>query len=185
MNQLLEDILTLSRAQRMEQPSEWISSADIVQEVLQRLEPTIEQTVAEVRVANSLPSIRVDRVWATQAIYNLVSNALKFTREGESPRVDIDAYYGSDDVHEAGLVIRDRGPGIEPKHVERVFKLFQRAVGREIEGTGAGLAIVSQIAARHGGRVWVGARDGGGAEIFITFGSGKVEEGGVNGTISN
>lgn len=176
MNQLLEDILTLSRAQRMERPSEWIASEVIVREVLQRLETTIEQTNAEIHVADSLPSLRVDKVWATQAVYNLVSNALKFTRDGEHPRIEIDAYYDPGDESEAGLVVRDRGPGIDSKHVERVFKLFQRAVGREIEGTGAGLAIVSRIAERHGGRAGMMPREGGGSEIFITFGPSERKE---------
>jgi light-regulated signal transduction histidine kinase (bacteriophytochrome) len=175
MNQLLEDILTLSRVQRMDQPSEWIPSKDIVQEALQRLEATIEQTGAEINVADSLPSLQVDRVWATQAVYNLVSNALKFTSNGDAPLIEIDAYDSAGEEPETGLVVRDRGIGIAPKHTKRVFKLFQRAVGREIEGTGAGLAIVSQIAERHGGRAWVTPRDGGGSEIFITFGQGKVK----------
>ncbi|MDP6513570.1 MAG: GAF domain-containing protein [SAR202 cluster bacterium] len=175
MNQLLEDILTLSRVQRMDQPSEWIPSKDIVREALQRLEAAIEQTGAEINVADSLPSLQVDRVWATQAVYNLVSNALKFTSNGDAPLIEIDAYHSAGEEPETGLVVRDRGIGIAPKHTKRVFKLFQRAVGREIEGTGAGLAIVSQIAERHGGRAWVTPRDGGGSEIFITFGQGKVK----------
>jgi signal transduction histidine kinase len=66
-------------------------------------------------------------------------------------------------------VVRDRGPGVTPEHAERIFQLFQRAVGREVEGTGAGLAIVRQIAERHGGRSWVEPRPGGGSEFVITF----------------
>jgi len=73
--------------------------------------------------------------------------------------------------------VRDRGPGIAPEHEERIFQLFQRAVGREIEGTGAGLAIVRQIAERHGGSAWVEAREGGGSEFIITFADGKDLEG--------
>ena len=70
----------------------------------------------------------------------------------------------------AGLEVRDRGIGVPAEDVERVFGLFQRAVGRDIEGTGAGLAIVRQVAIRHGGNAWVRPREGGGSEFVIRFG---------------
>ena len=57
----------------------------------------------------------------------------------------------------------------DARYHEKIFGLFQRAVGRDIPGTGAGLAIVRQIAARHGGDAWVEGREGGGARFFITF----------------
>ena len=57
------------------------------------------------------------------------------------------------------------------QEAKRIFELFQRAVGRDIEGTGAGLAIVQQVARRHGGRAWVRPRKGGGSEFIITFGT--------------
>ena len=69
-----------------------------------------------------------------------------------------------------GLIVCDRGPGVAPEHADRIFQLFQRAVGREVEGTGAGLAIVRQVAERHGGRAWVQPREGGGSEFVLTFG---------------
>jgi signal transduction histidine kinase len=113
----------------------------------------------------------VDKTWATQAIYNLIANALKFSREGEAPDVEVAPYRPEGPGRNAvGIVVRDRGPGIAPEHTERIFQLFQRAVGREVEGTGAGLAIVRQIAERHGGSAWVEPRQGGGSEFIITFG---------------
>jgi signal transduction histidine kinase len=62
--------------------------------------------------------------------------------------------------------------GVPADYSERIFQLFQRAVSRNIEGTGAGLAIVKRVAERHGGRAWVRPREGGGSEFVITFGSG-------------
>ena len=87
------------------------------------------------------------------------------------PEVDIAGY--EDSTH-AGLAIMDRGPGIAGQHSERIFQLFQRAVGREVEGTGAGLAITRQIAQRHDGHAWVEPREGGGSTFIITFA--KVEK---------
>lgn len=170
LDRLLEDVLTLSRVQRTVEPAEEVDSGEIVADVLRHLEPRIRETEARVHVAEGLPFIRADRRWATQAVQNLVSNALKYTREGESPDLEIGGINGPEGV---GLVVRDRGMGVPPDCTERIFQLFQRAVSRKIEGTGAGLAIVKRVAERHGGRTWVRPRDGGGSEFIITFGSGR------------
>jgi PAS domain S-box-containing protein len=180
LDRLLDDILTLSRVQRMEQPNTVVNLEEIVQEALARLEARIEQTGASVRIVRGLPSLHANRTYATEAVYNLVSNALKFVKAGERPEVEI-APYETDEktLGEVGFVVRDRGPGVEPKHSERIFEIFQRTVGREVEGTGAGLAIVRQIAERHGGRAWVQPREGGGSEFIITFETRKGLKGGL------
>ncbi len=170
LDQLIEDVLTLSRVQRTAQPSEDIDSGEIVADVLRHLETRIHETKAVVAVSDGLPSIRADRRWATQAMQNLVANALKYTIEGQCPEVEIGGFRGPEGV---GLIVRDRGLGVPPDCAERIFQLFQRAVSRNIEGTGAGLAIVKRVAERHGGRAWVRPREGGGSEFIITFGSGS------------
>jgi PAS domain S-box-containing protein len=170
MDQLMTDILTLSRVQRMEGAVEDIQGESIVTEALRRLDDKIKETGATVRVVESLPRWQGNRTWATQGIYNLIANALKFRRNGEVPDVEIAPYHPTvEDGSVVGIVVRDRGPGVAPEHAERIFQLFQRAVGREIEGTGAGLAIVRQVAERHGGRAWVQSREGGGSEFKLTF----------------
>jgi signal transduction histidine kinase len=181
LNRLLDDILMLSRSQRMAPPTEEVDVKSIVEEALKRLEEKIKATNARVHIANGFHGLRVDRTWAIQAVYNLIANALKFTCNGEPPDVEIVPYQPeSPEPNLVGICVRDRGPGVAPEHAERVFQLFQRAVGREVEGTGAGLAIVRQIAERHGGNAWVQPRDGGGAEFIITFGRGNDLEGGID-----
>ena len=170
MDQLMTDVLALSRVQRMELPAEEVEGDHLVQEALRRLAEKIKTTGASVRVASPLPRFQANSTWATQGVYNLIANALKFTRPDEAPNVEIAPYHQNGQDHAAvGLVVRDRGPGVDPKHADRIFQLFQRAVGREVEGTGAGLAIVRQVAERHGGRAWVQPREGGGSEFIITF----------------
>jgi len=172
MDQLMTDILALSRAQRMELPAEEVEGESIVREALRQLEDKIKETGATVQVAKDLPRLQGNRTWATQGVYNLIANALKFRRNGEAPDVEIGPYVpGVEDGPVVGIVVRDRGPGIAPEHEERIFQLFQRAVGRDVEGTGAGLAIVRQVAERHGGRAWVQPREGGGSEFILTFGT--------------
>ena len=170
---LVEDVLILSRAQRLVKPNQWVEGRAVVDDVLRQLASKIRECGAEVRVADELPRLYIDQMWATQAVYNLVANALKFTREGQPPEVEIDAYQPIEGGRPIGIVVRDRGPGVDPQYRERIFELFKRAVGREVEGTGAGLAIVRQIARRHGGDVWVEDRQGGGSQFIITFGVSK------------
>ncbi len=178
MDQLMTDILTLSRVQRMEVSAEDIESESLVTEALRRLDDKIKETGATVRVVESLPRWQGNRTWATQGIYNLIANALKFRRNGEAPQVEIASYHPTvEEGSVVGIVVRDRGPGVAPEHAERIFQLFQRAVGREVEGTGAGLAIVRQVAQRHGGRAWVQAREGGGSEFILTFGATNRQKG--------
>lgn len=178
MDQLMADLLALSRAQRMDQPTEEVEGERIVEEALRRLGDKIKETGARVRIVTPLPRFRANNTWATQGVYNLLTNALKFTRPNEAPEVEIAPYQPSGKASaEVGLVVRDRGPGVAPEHADRIFQLFQRAVGREIEGTGAGLAIVRQVAERHGGRAWVQPREGGGAEFILTFGAANRQKG--------
>jgi signal transduction histidine kinase len=157
----------------MDVPSTLVDCESIVNSALTKLETKIADTGAKVEIKRPLPHFHLDKMWAEQAIYNLILNALKYTREGQKPEVEIASYNVDGSV---GIAVRDRGPGIAPEHHGKIFKLFQRLVGREIEGTGAGLAIVSEVAKRHGGRAWVQARPGGGSEFIITFGKDKSQD---------
>ncbi len=106
-----------------------------------------------------------------------MANALKFVREGHPPEIEIVAFQPNGEQRDVvGIVVRDRGPGVPPEMTEEIFGLFRRAVGREVEGSGAGLAIVRAVAKRHGGHAWVQPRDGGGSEFIITFGTRKRQE---------
>ena len=176
LDHLLVDIVALSQLRQLETPKEEIDGNLIVQAVLERLEETIKKSMAKITVVADLPRVRADKRWAVEALYNLVTNAIKYKREGSIPEIEISSYYKSDNANEIGFAIKDRGIGVEPEHAERIFKLFQRAVGREIEGTGAGLAIVQEVANRHNGRVWVQPRVGGGSEFIITFGTARGQE---------
>lgn len=172
MQALLDDVLLLSRAQRTIDASEQVDLAEVVYSVLQILAARIEETQATVTVHKPLPAIRGDRRWLIQAVQNLVANALKFTLPDQAPEIEIASAASAELANaRAGIVIRDRGPGVDPAHAERIFDLFQRAVGRSVEGTGAGLAIVRGVAERHGGKCRVLPRAGGGSEFILTFGS--------------
>lgn len=169
LRDLLDDVVRIARARQPGQRSE-VEAGVCVDNALARLSERIEESKAIIQVSASLPSLMVEETLATEAIYNLLSNALKFTVDGEPPHIEIDRYHaGPEEGRVDGLVVRDRGRGVPPEHADRLFALFQRGVGRDVEGTGAGLAIVRAVAEQHGGRARVRAREGGGAEFIITF----------------
>lgn len=177
MQRLLDDLLAVSRIRRLGPATQEVVGEKAVRNALDRLGTRIRQTRARVTVADDLPVFRGDPAWVTEAVYNLMSNALKFTRPGEPPDIEVEAYHDAKAAAPvAGIVVKDRGPGIASEHRERIFELFQRAVGREIEGTGAGLAIVREVAVRHGGQAWAQPRPGGGSMFVITFGPAGCDE---------
>jgi signal transduction histidine kinase len=167
MRQLLDDLQELSRAGRCACDGEIVDAREVVDRALERLAQRIDETGARVRIAPALGELHANRTWAIQALHHLLSNALKFTREGLVPEIEIEPWAGGDGT--AGLAVLDRGPGVPPEHRERIFVMFQRAVGHEIEGTGAGLAVVRTVATRHGGRAWVEPRPAGGTKFVVSF----------------
>jgi CheY-like chemotaxis protein len=167
MRSLLDGLMAIARTRQIEVPDEKVSGHEVVMEVLARLAEKIRETGATVRVEGNLPELRAHRTWATEALANLVSNALKFPSPGEAPDIEIGPYDGPEGI---GLTVLDRGPGVSPYMADRIFQLFQRGVGQEVEGTGAGLAIVRQIAERHGGEAIWRPRPDGGSEFVVTFG---------------
>jgi len=171
LDTLIEDVLELSRVTHQPFIRGEVAGEEIVDRALAQLEGAITESGARVRVEPRLPRLHVDRTLAVQAVSNLLSNALKFRLRDAVPELEIGGYAAKPDAADgAGLVVRDRGPGVSPEHRERIFEPFQRTVGREVQGTGVGLAIVRRVAEQHGGTAWVQSRRGGGSEFIVTFG---------------
>jgi light-regulated signal transduction histidine kinase (bacteriophytochrome) len=165
MRSLIEDLLAYSRAGRAAEP-ERVELDRVAGDVLVSLATAIVDANGQIELG-VLPAVAGDRTQLEQLLQNLVGNALKF-RADERARVWIVAEPAG-----AGMVqiaVADAGIGIAPAQREDVFGMFQRLHDRQTyAGTGIGLAICRKIVERHGGRIWVDERSGGGSVFRFTL----------------
>ncbi|MHB8690941.1 MAG: sensor histidine kinase [Solirubrobacteraceae bacterium] len=150
MQQLIEDLLKFSRVSTHGRPFAPIDLGQVTREVVDDLEAQVHQAGAKIKIGE-LPTTNGDALQIRQLMQNLISNALKFRREGVTPEVSID---GTVEAGMAEINVRDNGIGFDPRYRGRIFRVFERLHGRsEYPGTGIGLALCRKIAERHGGTV--------------------------------
>ncbi len=128
------------------------------------------ESKAVLEIRGPLPVVRLAPVRLHQVLVNLFSNALRYRREDEPPRVVLGAV-SEEGAAAPGFVrvfVEDNGRGIPPSEVERIFDLFYRGPGSR-EGTGVGLAIVRRIVDTAGGRVWVDSEPGRGSRFHLVL----------------
>jgi len=171
LESLLDNVRILIQAQQMSADMQPVTAVRLVEQSLAPLQHRIHETGAQITLGDNLPVLIANERWVIHAISNLVANALKFAKPGEKPIIDIHPCPIEKCGPGSGLIIRDRGIGVPPAHRERIFDLFKKGGNHKMEGSGAGLAIVSQIARGHGGRVWVEDRDGGGSDFYLVLGA--------------
>jgi PAS domain S-box-containing protein len=152
LQQLLDELFELSRAGRPVGPPAAVPAMEIVQEALRLVHGRRAAARARVEVADPLPVVFGDRARLVQVFQNLLDNAMKFAADGAEPLVTVEARPPVDG--KAVLAVRDNGIGIEPRHRDRVFDLFEKLDPRG-EGHGVGLALVKRVVESHGGRVWL------------------------------
>ena len=165
MQELINDLLALSRVGTRAQRLETIDLGDALGQSLSNLSRTIEETRAVIDIGD-LPVLRADRTQMAQVFQNLIGNSLKF-RGPDTPHVRIGAR-PSGTMWE--IEVADNGIGIDPEFHQRIFQVFQRLHERgQYEGSGIGLAIVKKIVERHGGSVRVISALGQGANFLFTL----------------
>ncbi len=167
LQQLLDELFELSRASRPVGPPVAVPAAELVQEALRLVGGRRSATQARVEVAGTLPVVFGDRARLVQVFQNLLDNAMKFAGAAEAPLVTVEARPSVEG--KAVLVVRDNGMGIEPRHRDRVFELFEKLDPRA-EGSGVGLALVKRVVESHGGRVWLESEGrGAGTSACVTL----------------
>jgi two-component system phosphate regulon sensor histidine kinase PhoR len=171
LNAILEDLLQLSTIESG--VYRWKRDALPVAELLERaarvLRPVAERRRQTLTVRPCEPSLRArgDRDRLTEALVNLLDNAVKYTPEGGAVTVEARSVDGGVEI-----AVADTGIGIPPRELSRIFERFyrvDRARSRELGGTGLGLSIVKHIVEAHGGRVAVESTVGQGSRFSLIF----------------
>lgn len=151
MDELLSDLLELSRIGRVIRPPEEVDLGQLTQEALQLLDEYIHARNITVNVSSDLPTIIGDRICLRQVLENLIENAAKYTEGQASPIIEIGTRIQDD---QQIIFVRDNGQGIDPRYHNRIFNLFEQ-LDPNMEGTGIGLALTKRIIEVHGGTIWV------------------------------
>lgn len=163
MGNLIDGILQYSRVGRVREALVSVDLGQVVREVIDLLSPPANVTIS---VENSLPVIIAEPTRIQQIFQNLLSNAIKYA---DKPQCKI-RIACSDEGEHWKLSITDNGPGIESRHFEKIFQLFQTLAPRDrIESTGVGLALVKKIVEIYGGHIWIESTIGEGSTFFFTL----------------
>ncbi len=164
MEMLLDDLLTYSQAAGPQDAAIPVDMNQALFNALENLKAIIAESGAVITHGDLPPALGI-HAQIVQVFQNLISNAIKY-RSAAAPRVEIQARKNE---HEWIFSVRDNGIGIQQQYQKSVFGLFKRLHGREIPGTGMGLAICSKIIERHGGRLWVNSQFGEGSEFCFSL----------------
>jgi signal transduction histidine kinase len=166
MMTLITDLLSFARVETRARPFTEVDLNTVAQAVISDLEISIERTQSRVEIGK-LPTIDVDSTQMYQLLQNLISNALKFHRQGGSPLVQVSAKINGDFCQ---ISVEDNGIGFNIKYLDRIFKPFERLHGREeYEGSGMGLAICRRIVERHSGMITATSTPGEGSTFIVSL----------------
>ncbi|HMB23683.1 MAG TPA: PAS domain S-box protein [Anaerolineales bacterium] len=166
MQQLLNELLELSRIGRLKNESTYVGLSELASEALELVQGRIMERNITVQIQADLPKVYGDRPRLVEILQNLIDNAAKFMGDREQPCIEI----GKEGEEDGNLIfyVRDNGMGIAPEHHERVFGLFNK-LDPKTDGTGVGLALVRRILEVHGGRIWIQSEVGKGSTFFFTL----------------
>ena len=163
MGNLIDGILQYSRVGRVREALVAVDLSQVVREVIDLLSPQANVTI---RVEGSLPTIVTEPTRMQQIFQNLFSNAIKYM---DKPLCEIRVACSAEDECWK-FSVTDNGPGIESRHFDRIFQLFQTLAPRDrIESTGVGLTLVKKIVEMYGGSIWLESTIGQGTTFFFTL----------------
>jgi len=165
MRLLIDELLSFSKLGKQEVTKTDVDLYKLTEEVIQEIN-TLTPHNAKVDLGK-LPTVKGDAVLLRQVIFNLVSNAVKYSSKQNNPVVKIAAEEVDDKIV---ISVKDNGAGFDMKYAGKLFGVFQRLHSQtDFEGTGVGLAIVERIINKHGGRVWAEGEVAKGATFYFAL----------------
>ncbi len=167
MIDMISKLLKYSTTSKEPIDKEKLDSGELVSNIFNELLSANPERNIRLVVETGLPEILADKVMLKQVIYNILSNAVKFTRYREEAVITVGCTITADEYI---FYVKDNGEGFDMEYSKKLFGIFQRLHGAdEFEGSGIGLVTVKKIIQRHGGRVWIEGRTGLGAEVYFTL----------------
>jgi PAS domain S-box-containing protein len=165
MNDLIEDLLAYSRLELQAITWSVVDLRGLIQDIIDEYQPEIVLQQTQVQIDVQSPPLTTDPSGLTQALRNLIGNAIKFSAKSPQPMVQI---FARDTDEGIQVEVRDNGIGFDMKFRDKIFEIFQRLHNNQsYPGTGIGLAIVKRAISRVGGRVWAESEPGKGAVFFL------------------
>jgi light-regulated signal transduction histidine kinase (bacteriophytochrome) len=166
MGMLIDDLLSFARLSRLPLTKQTVDAGRQVRDSLDELQSEQNGRALDVRVGE-LPACYGDPALLKQVWLNLLSNALKYTKNRPLAAIEIGSTREKDTTV---YFVRDNGTGFDMQYAGKLFGVFQRLHRQEdFAGTGVGLAIVQRIVNRHGGRIWADAAPDRGATFHFTL----------------
>jgi len=166
MDQLITDLLNLSRIYRTEVKLSEVNMGEIVKSIYYEVASKKEKEEFEIFIQD-MSMVKCDSSLMKHVWQNLIENALKYSSKSEKKEITIGS---KEEKNEIIFFIKDSGVGFNSKYIKKLFGVFQRLHREdEFEGTGVGLAIVKRIISRHGGRVWAEGEENKGATFYFSL----------------
>jgi signal transduction histidine kinase len=163
MEELLRDLLELSRVGRVVNAPQQVGFREIAQEALSLVRGRVNERGVKVEIASDLPTVIVDKPRLVEVMQNLLDNGVKFMGDQPEPKIVVGT---KQEAGETLFFVADNGKGIEQRYYDKVFGLFER-LDQSVEGTGIGLALVKRIVEVHNGRIWVESDGKGKGTTFL------------------
>ncbi|QGP93913.1 Sensor protein KdpD [Neomoorella glycerini] len=167
MNRLVGNLLNMARLESgmLQLNQEWCDVEDIIGVVLRQMRETLQNRPLKVEIPSGIPLVKMDFSLIEQVLVNLLDNAVKYSPPGSEIAITV-----RQEEQELQVAIADRGTGIPPGDLERVFDKFYRLHSpRHVSGTGLGLSICKGIIDAHGGKIWAAPRAGGGSVFTFSL----------------
>jgi PAS domain S-box-containing protein len=175
MGEMVDGLLNFMQLDRKTLNIQTIHMSKLVRQALKEL--VTEQTGRQIEITiQDMPPCQGDGELLFKVWYNLLSNALKFSRPREIARIEVGCQTGEN--NQPVFYVKDNGVGFDMRYADKLFKVFHRLHHtQDFEGIGLDLALAQRVLLRHGGRIWAEAHAGQGATFFFTLCAGEAQAG--------